>query len=191
MSRVKPLENREMGLLGRVLMAAARWKLGKVPAPMRIMAHNPAFLLPYVGMGAFAQGRTELPPEIRSLAMHLVARINGCDWCIDFSSAVSQKSGWDRRKLGAVEDFATSPLFTPPERAALAFAFEASQVGARVSDETFAELRHHFSERAVVELAAAVAAEHFFNRMNATLGVEDQGFCELPAFSPQPIRATV
>ena len=30
-------------------------------------------------------------------------------------------------------------------------------------------------------LTLAVAAENFFNRMNAALGVEEQGFCAMPA----------
>lgn len=55
-----------------------------------------------------------------------------------------------------------------------------TQVGGRVDDETFAEVRRHFTEREVVELTLAVAAENFFNRMNAALGVEAQGFCAAP-----------
>ena len=56
-----------------------------------------------------------------------------------------------------------------------------TQVGGRVADETFAELRQHFSEREIVELTAAVAAENFYNRINTALEVEAQGFCALPA----------
>lgn len=49
-----------------------------------------------------------------------------------------------------------------------------------MTDETFAALRRHFSEREAVELGLAVAAENFFNRMNAAFGVEAQGFCAVP-----------
>ena len=55
-----------------------------------------------------------------------------------------------------------------------------TQVGARVADPTFAALRRHFSDREIVELTAAIAAENFYNRINAALEVEAQGFCALP-----------
>jgi AhpD family alkylhydroperoxidase len=190
MPQVKMLERREMGWFARLVDTAAKWKLGREMAPIRLMAHNPRFLLPYVSMGSFAQGKTELPGETRQLAMHLVSHLNSCSWCIDFGGALSQKAGWSPARMGAVMDYATSPLFTEAERAALSFAEQATQVGARVRDETFAELHRHFTDRQIVELAAAVAAENFFNRMNASLGVEQQGFCELPAYRDRGLVAT-
>jgi uncharacterized peroxidase-related enzyme len=190
MPQVKLVEKREMGWYARLMNWAARRMMGKEVEPMRIMAHNPGFLLPYAGMGAFAQGRTKLDPQIRQMAMHLASHLNSCAWCIDYGGALAQKAGWDPRKMNAVLDYADSPLFTPAERAALSFAYQATQVGARVSDETFAELHRHFSDREIVELAAAVAAENFFNRMNASLGVEAQGFCELPAYRPRALPVT-
>jgi alkylhydroperoxidase family enzyme len=86
----------------------------------------------------------------------------------------------DAHKLARIHTFDTDPAFSPAERAALAFARQMTLVGGRVDDATFAELRRHFSEREVVELALAVAAENFFNRMNAALDVEAEGFCALP-----------
>jgi AhpD family alkylhydroperoxidase len=112
--------------------------------------------------------------------MHLVARINRCEWCLDFGAALAARQSVDAAKLRAVHDHATSPLFSPAERAALAYAAEVTQVGARVSDTTFAALRAHFAEREIVELTVAVAAENFYNRLNAPLEVEAQGFCALP-----------
>jgi alkylhydroperoxidase family enzyme len=51
--------------------------------------------------------------------------------------------------------------------------------GQKVTDETFAEARRHFSEAQIVELAAAVALENFRSKFNVALGVESQGFCLL------------
>jgi len=60
---------------------------------------------------------------------------------------------------------------------------EATQTPVDVSDETFAELRGHYSEPQIVELTFAVAIENFFNRVNAPLGVEAEGFCAIPDLS--------
>ena len=180
MPRIHPVEGRQTPLLLRLLNWGTRRSLGHEVLPFKIIAHNPGFLWPYLLMSRFVQGKTELDPALRALAMHLVARINGCAWCIDFGAAQALRHGVTREKLAAVEDYATSPLFSPAERAALAFAAAVTQVGGRVPEAVFAELRRHLSERAIVELTVAVAAENFYNRINAPLELEAQSFCPVP-----------
>jgi alkylhydroperoxidase family enzyme len=51
--------------------------------------------------------------------------------------------------------------------------------GQKVTDDLFAEVRRHFSEAQLVELAAAIALENFRSKFNVALGVESQGFCLL------------
>jgi AhpD family alkylhydroperoxidase len=179
MARVTPVEGRKAPLLLRLLNWVSRRMLGREAMPFKIMAHNPGFLLPFLLMSRFTQGKIQLDHHVRLLATYLVAEINQCPWCIDFGRAEGQRRGM-AEKLTAVRDYARSPVVSPAERAALAFADEMTQVGARVSDETFAELRRHFSEREIVELAAAVATGNFYNRINIALEVEAQGFCALP-----------
>jgi AhpD family alkylhydroperoxidase len=181
MSRITLLSGKRAGLLGRLINAAARRRYGKDFAPLQVVAHSPRMLLPYAQMSAFAQGPTQLDPRVRALAMHLAAHLNGCAWCLDYGVHVGAKAGVAAEKLDKVQAYATDPAFTPAERAALRFADEMTGVGGHVSDETFVELRRHFSEREVVELTLAVAAENFFNRLNAALGVEAQGFCAVPS----------
>lgn len=189
MARIAPAQGRNPFL--RLLDWGSRRRYGREFAPLAVMAHNPRFLLPYVGMNAFASGKTRLSPEIRILAMHLVAERNGCTWCIDFGRSEGRKLGVPDEKLAAVPEYETSSLFSPPERAALAFAGEATDLGVRVSDETFRRLREHFSEREIVELTAAVAAEKFFNTFNTSLEIEAQGFCAVPGAAARPDERAV
>jgi len=113
------------------------------------------------------------------LAMQLVGELNGCDWCIDYGRSLAGEDV--REKILHVREFATHASFTDAERAALRYAYEATQVPVAVSDDTFAALRPHFSERQIVELTYAIAIESFFNRVNAPLGIEAEGFCAIPA----------
>ncbi len=46
---------------------------------------------------------------------------------------------------------------------------------AAVDDALHAELRRHFSDREIVELAATVATANFTNRINGALAVEVEG----------------
>ena len=78
-----------------------------------------------------------------------------------------------------MENFATSPHYSAAERAALALAEAMTITGQKVTDELFAEVRRHFSEPQLVELAAAIALENFRSKFNVALGVDSQGFCLL------------
>src|ERR671936_570101 len=98
---------------------------------------------------------------------------------MDINASRGMQAGASEEKLRAVALAATSPLFSEPERAAIAYAEAMTITGQRVSDELFARLRTHFSEAQVVELTAAVALENFRSKFNVALGIEAQGFCVL------------
>lgn len=177
MARVTLLSGKRAGPLARLIQHVVRRRVGRDFAPLQVVSHAPPMLLPYTQMAAFTQGRAALSPQVRALARHAASHINGCAWCQDYGEHLAAGLGVPAEKLARIHAYATDPAFTPAERAAIAFAEQMTQVGGRVDDQTFAELRRHFSEREVVELTLAVAAENFFNRMNAALGVEAQGFC--------------
>ena len=84
--------------------------------------------------------------------------------------------GVEPRKLAAIADYATSQLFSPAEKAALAVAAAAGQVPNAVTDEMFAELRKHWNETQIVEIIATIAVTGFVNRWNPTLAtpLEDE-----------------
>lgn len=62
--------------------------------------------------------------------------------------------------------------FSPAEAALLRMADALAATPANVSDELFAELRKHFSEEQLIELAASAAQENFRARWNRVFDVE-------------------
>ena len=62
--------------------------------------------------------------------------------------------------------------FTPAERAAIVFSEEMTTHPQGVSPETVAELRRHWDDRQVVEIAAVAALFNSFNRFNNALEVD-------------------
>ena len=180
MARIAPVPRDRQPPLVRLLNWGACRLLGQEVAPLNVVARNPGFVLPYLATTRFVRGRTHLDPEVRALATQLVAAINGCSWCLDFGRFAAEHAGIDAAKLLAVTDYATDPRFLPDERAALAYAAAVTEVGARVPDDLFAELRRHFSNRDIVELTVAVAVENMYNRIAAPLEIESQGFCAVP-----------
>ncbi|HMM41484.1 MAG TPA: carboxymuconolactone decarboxylase family protein [Thermomicrobiales bacterium] len=189
MSRIDPVTRSEAPIMLRAIDWYSRRKFGQEMLQTGVIAHNPRFLLPLATMTAFSSGKAEIAPEIRALAMHLVAEINGCAWCIDFGARAALDQGISPAKVAAVGDYASSPLFDDAERAALACAEEMTREGGHVRDATFEELRRHFSDTEIVELVVAIAAENFYNRVNGALGIESQGFCAVPLAASAGARA--
>lgn len=71
--------------------------------------------------------------------------------------------------------------FSAPEQTLLLMADALVGAPANVSDELYAELRRHFSEEALIELAADAAQENFRARWNRVFDVgSDSLYCVLP-----------
>ncbi|HZC76310.1 MAG TPA: hypothetical protein VE258_01095 [Ktedonobacterales bacterium] len=62
-------------------------------------------------------------------------------------------------------------LFTPAERAALTLAERMTTDAHGVDEEVWAELRTHWDEGQIVELAAVIGLFNYFNRFNDALRV--------------------
>ena len=81
----------------------------------------------------------------------------------------SLRFGMDERKLAAVWEYRTSPLYTEAERVALDFAVAAASQPNDVSNELFEKMKQHWTEGQIVEIAATVALFGFLNRWNDTM----------------------
>jgi len=81
----------------------------------------------------------------------------------------SLRFGVDEKKLEAVWEYRTSPLYTEAERVALDFAIAAASQPNEVTDELFEKMKRHWSEGQIVEIAATVALFGFLNRWNDTM----------------------
>lgn len=151
---------------GAILESARLW--GRIP---RVFV--PLALL----YGSLDRRLSPLEPALRSLVTVRVSQINWCAFCVDLNSATLLKRGVDRDKVAALQDFASSDLFSAREKAALAYAEAVTYSDRQPTGENFACLRRHFDEDTIVELTALVAFQNLSSKFNAALGVEAQGFC--------------
>ena len=77
--------------------------------------------------------------------------------------------------------------FTAPERVLIRLADTMAGAPVDVSDALYAELRSHFSEEALIEIAADIAQENYRARWNRVFGVgSDALYCPVPAPSRAP-----
>ena len=98
------------------------------------------------------------------------SRLNGCAFCEDLALANAVRERVGSQKFAALPDFRTSSAFSEREKAAPAFAEEATR-DRHVRDETFAAVRAKFTETEIVELAWVSAAENYFNLQAHPLGI--------------------
>lgn len=173
-----PIE-KPQGFINRLAYAGTRRQFGKVPTPVKVVySRMPAAFGMFVSKIAKLDRKLELPVETQMLVRERVARINVCEFCIDIGRFFAIQAGMNQAKFDALEDFATSPLFTEAERAALDYVTELTR-DKQVKPETFERLARHFSERAICEIVWLVASEHMYNITNIGLNIHSDMLCDL------------
>ena len=74
-------------------------------------------------------------------------------------------------EMRAVADWQSNPLFDDKDKAVLCYTDELSRNNS-VSDELYAELKQHFTEKEIMKLCVAVSFAGLVNRVHATFRTE-------------------
>jgi uncharacterized peroxidase-related enzyme len=145
--------------------------LGFVPNSMLILQRKPKIVK---AMGQLTAAVWEPGGEVdrgfKRLVAHVASHAAGCRYCMAHTAGGALLFGIDPKKVEALWDFRVSPLYSEAERMALDFAIAAASQPNGVTDDMFAEMRKHWSETQIVEIAAVVAVFGFLNRWNDTMG---------------------
>ena len=174
--RLQPLPANHSPELGEHFEAVGK-NLGFVPNSMLIMQRKPKMVKAFAQMAAAVwDPDSKVDRGFKRLVAHVGSRAAGCRYCMAHTIEGAARFGVEEKKLAAVWEYQSSPLFTEAERVALDFAVAASVVPNAVTDESFASLRKHWSEEQIVELVATIAMFGFLNSWNDTMGtpLEDQ-----------------
>ncbi|MBV5242377.1 carboxymuconolactone decarboxylase family protein [Mycolicibacterium sp. PAM1] len=185
-TRIDPVSPQRASLMTRLMWRYAKRRFGEVPEPFAIYAHHPGVMMAgALHEGMLERASTTLPANVRELAVYWTARQIGCSWCVDFGAMLMRLDGLDLLRLKDIDDYATSPSFSDDERAAIAYAAAMTTDPHTVTDEQVEDLRERFGDKGVMELTYQVGVENLRARMNAALGITEQGFssgdaCRVP-----------
>jgi AhpD family alkylhydroperoxidase len=185
-TRIEPLPPNRAGLLTRVMYRVAKRRYGQVPEPFAVAAHHRKLMVAgAVHETMIDRASKTLPVSVRELAVFWTARKIGCSWCVDFGSMLQRLDGLDIQRLKDIDSYATSTAFTDDERAAIAYADAMTTDPHTVTDEQVADLRARFGDAGVFELTYQIGVENMRARVNAALGITEQGFnsgdaCRIP-----------
>lgn len=124
-----------------------------------VLAHAQA------GFGLLSSRKRALTPAQRELALVRTGYAAGSQFVYSQHCKAARAAGLPEAKIAAIPGWAASPVFDDADRALLAYTDELVLADGRVDDATFAALRQHLSEEAVLELTYAVCTY----RLHATV----------------------
>jgi AhpD family alkylhydroperoxidase len=166
-----------------------RRRYGRELEPVRLWGRIPLAFPAMSALYRTLDRKTSLiEPPLRSLVQVLISQVNGCEFCVDLNSSLGLGRSIADEKLGALRIFEDSRLFSEREKATLRYADTVTRTDRRVDEALMADLRRHFEDQAIVELAALIAYQNMSSKFNAALGVPALGFCAVSLQSGRRAR---
>jgi AhpD family alkylhydroperoxidase len=94
------------------------------------------------------------------------SQINGCAYCLDMHWKDLRAIGESEQRMYSLDAWEESPYYTERERAALAWTEAVTRVSeTHVPDETYNQVKPHFSEKELADLTVAIATINAWNRL--------------------------
>lgn len=186
MAYIKPRSARTAGLFVKLVYWFARRRLGRVPTPLGIMAHNTAVLSAVVGFELGLDRARAVDVRLKELATVKTALLVGCRFCIDIGTSLARSHGVSAAALLDLPYYETSPIYTPLERRVLDYTVAMTSTPMVMPKALVEHLQSALGVPALVELTAAIAWENHRARFNHAVGAQEEGFsdqtvCLLPA----------
>lgn len=119
--------------------------------------------------------------DLAHLIMLRASQLNGCAFCVDMHVKEAKIHGERELRLHHIAVWRESQLFSPIERAALAWTEALTQLPSHgVSESLYADVREQFSEQDLSDLSFLIVAINGWNRLNvafqAVPGSSDEVF---------------
>jgi len=186
MTRIAGVSRRDAGPFVKLAYFFTRrhitWLTGRATErmlePLELYAHVPGLLRGYARLEQATAKVHRVDERLRNLAELKAATLTQCEYCIDFGSQLSRRSGLSDEQLLALPSYRTSALFTDLEKLVLDYAVGMSRTPLEVSDGLVAALRGHLDDAQLVELTHVIALENLRGRFNLAFGVGVAGFSE-------------
>ncbi len=137
----------------------------------RVLAHTPALLDASLSYANALRDESELDPKLRELAILTVGHATHVKYEIAHHQAHARTAGVTPEQLASIASFETSDAFDERERAVMRLARE-STINVRVSDDLWAEIRPHLTDKELVELVLNIGFYNSGVRIMAILDID-------------------
>jgi AhpD family alkylhydroperoxidase len=135
---------------------SARFDVGSVaPGGMKAM----------MGLHAYVQD-CDLDHALLELVKIRASQINGCAFCIAMHIPLARKLGVSEERMHLLAAWREAPVYSLRERAALGWAEALTRLtDGDIADSVYQEVRQHFSDKEIADLALAVVEITGWNRL--------------------------
>jgi alkylhydroperoxidase family enzyme len=141
------------------------------------LANIPNLLDPLLTFTSEMKTGAVIEARLRELAIMTVALATGATYEFDHHWNSALDAGLRREQLEQLADAETSDAFDESERAIVRYAREAT-LSLKVSEETWASLRRHFSMRETMDVVMAVAWYNAVARMLIPMEIDTEDWYE-------------
>lgn len=163
-----------------------------------VFAQTPELLDHMVaGFALFSSPTRELPADLRELALTRTGFVAGSQFVFSQHCKAARRAGVTDEQVSVIASWAVADVWSPLQRAVLAYVDEIVLGQGRVQDATFAALTAELSETAVIELTYAVASYQLHATMCRALRLEfddvDERIVEIaaPGGADQDVMGTI
>jgi len=127
-------------------------------------------------------------PKLMTLIKLRVSQMNGCAYCLHMHRHEALKLGEAEDRMLLLDAWHESQLYTPRERAALAWAESLTRIAkTHAPDAVYEEARSVFSEDELLALSIGVAMINAWNRL--AIGYRQQHPAGRPRAAATPVAA--
>lgn len=107
-----------------------------------------------------------LDPKLAGLVKIRVSQINGCAYCLHMHTEAAERAGETAVRLYLLDAWRESDLYSPRERAALAWAESLTGIAVtHAPDEVYEAARRQFSDKELADLSIAIVMINAWNRL--------------------------
>lgn len=132
------------------------------PAAMKALGNVEAYL-----------HQSGLDKNLIELVKMRASQINGCAYCLDSHSKELRRLGESEQRIYLLNAWAESPLYSPRERAALAWTDALTLISqTHAPDALYEEVRRHFDDKELVDLTTLIGMINLWNRLAISLRYE-------------------
>lgn len=171
MARLDDMDESAAGVDAELLQAIRARRGGELLNLDRQLLHSAPLARGWNALLGELRGHTRVDGSLRELVILRVAVLNRAPYEFAQHAPVARAEGLSQPQLDALASWQDSALFSPRERAVLAYA-DAMTLQVQVPQPTFDALRAHLDDRALVELTATVAAYNMVSRFLEALQIQ-------------------
>jgi AhpD family alkylhydroperoxidase len=114
-----------------------------------------------------------LDQRLIELVKMRASQINGCAYCLDMHSKELRRLGESEQRIYLLNAWQESPLYTPRERAALAWTEAVTLIAqTHAPDAAYTEVRRQFDDKELIDLTILIGMINLWNRLAISLRYE-------------------